>query len=126
MSSLLTCSYICEIRYGRKMKCENELFIVLVFILKAVSYAGVCSHQKLPISDRAFFHWRFSVGMSYAGHLFVVGGMGMSKARAQRNVEGACSKDCQQFLKRWRAHTNAGGTSHEPNSRFRVFANPFK
>ena len=40
------------------------------------------------------------------------------------NVEGVCSKDCQQFLKRWRAYTNAGGTSHEPNSRFRVFANP--
>ena len=42
------------------------------------------------------------------------------------NVEGACSKGCQQVLKRWRAHTNAGGKSHEPNSRFRIFANPFK
>ena len=37
------------------------------------------------------------------------------------NVEGVWSKDCQQFLKRWRAHTNAGGTSHEPNSINNVF-----
>ena len=36
--------------------------------------------------------------------------------RSYGNVEGVWSKNCQQFLKRWRAHTNGGGTSHEPNS----------
>ena len=29
-TSLLTCSYIGEVRNGRKFKCENEVFILLV------------------------------------------------------------------------------------------------
>ena len=29
-TSLLTCSYIGEVRSGRKFECENEVFILLV------------------------------------------------------------------------------------------------
>ena len=35
-TSLLTCSYIGELRNGRKFKCKNELFIVLFLILRRV------------------------------------------------------------------------------------------
>ena len=35
-TSLLTCSYIGELRNGRKSKCENEPFIVLTLILRRV------------------------------------------------------------------------------------------
>ena len=32
--SLLTCSYIGELRSGRKFKCDSEPFIVLILILR--------------------------------------------------------------------------------------------
>ena len=35
-TSLLTCWYIGELRNGRKLKCENELSIVLILILRRV------------------------------------------------------------------------------------------
>ena len=37
-TSLLTCSYIGELRNGRKFKCENEPFIVFILILKRVLF----------------------------------------------------------------------------------------
>ena len=41
MASLLTCSYIGEVRNGWKLKCENESFIVFILILRRVlSYIG--------------------------------------------------------------------------------------
>ena len=39
VSPLLICSYIGELRNGRKFKCENEPFIVLIFILRRVLYS---------------------------------------------------------------------------------------
>ena len=35
-TSLLTCSYIGELRNERKLKCENEPFNVLILILRRV------------------------------------------------------------------------------------------
>ena len=37
-TSLLTCSYIGELRNGRKFKCENKPFIVFILILKRVVF----------------------------------------------------------------------------------------
>ena len=37
-TSLLTCSYIGELRNGRKFKCENKLFIVFILILRRVLF----------------------------------------------------------------------------------------
>ena len=35
---MLTCSYIVELRNGRKLKCENKPFIVFIFILRRVLF----------------------------------------------------------------------------------------
>ena len=35
-TSLLTCSYIGELRNGRKFKCENEPFFVFILTLRKV------------------------------------------------------------------------------------------
>ena len=37
-ASLLTCSYIGELRNGRKFKCENKPFIVVILILRRVLF----------------------------------------------------------------------------------------
>ena len=37
-TSLLTCSYIGELRDGRKLKCENKPFIVFILILRRVLF----------------------------------------------------------------------------------------
>ena len=37
-TSLLTCSYVGELRNGRKFKCDSEPFIVFIFILRRVSF----------------------------------------------------------------------------------------
>ena len=70
------------------------------------------------MSDRVFFHWRFSFSMSYAGHFFAVGVMRMSKACAQRIIN-SFGKDAAP-IRTLAVHV----MNH--NSRFRVFANPFK
>ena len=36
--SMLTCSYIGELRNGRKFKCDNKLFSVFVLIFKRVLF----------------------------------------------------------------------------------------
>ena len=36
--SLLTCSYIGELRNGRKLKCENEPFIVFILNFRRVLF----------------------------------------------------------------------------------------
>ena len=35
---LLTCSYIGELRNGRKFKCENKPFIVFILILRGFGF----------------------------------------------------------------------------------------
>ena len=37
-TSLLTCSYIGEVRNGREFKCENKPFIVFILILRRVLF----------------------------------------------------------------------------------------
>ena len=37
-ASLLTCSYIGELRNGRKFECDNKPFIVFILILKRVLF----------------------------------------------------------------------------------------
>ena len=51
-----------------RWKDESEKWFPILSIL----YAVVFSHRKLPISDRAFFRWRFSFRMSYAGHFLLL------------------------------------------------------
>ena len=48
-TSLLTCSYIGEPRNGRKFKCENKPFIVLILVLrKDLSYLKKKNQIELP------------------------------------------------------------------------------
>ena len=37
-TSLLTCSYIGELRNGRKFKCENKPFMVFILILRKLFF----------------------------------------------------------------------------------------
>ena len=37
-TSLLTCSYIGELRHGRKFRCENKPFIIFILILRRVLF----------------------------------------------------------------------------------------
>ena len=49
VSPLLTCSYIGELRNGRKIKCENRPFIVFIFIFRRVLYSICLKKTQLNL-----------------------------------------------------------------------------